>query len=79
MVGTRTATGSKFTASLRFELVERLVGRLHALTARADAEQVAEIARTDLRPRTIEADPRQPYLDQYRELTAAPVRWVRLT
>lgn len=79
MVGTRTATGNRVTASLRFELVGRLTGRLGTRRGQPDTGEVARIALADARSRNPETDPRQPYLEQYRELTATPVRWVRLT
>jgi hypothetical protein len=78
MVGTRTVAGNKPMSGLRFELVERPLGRLQAFVARTGSEEMSEIARTDIGSRH-GADPRQQYLDEYRELTASPVRWVRLT
>ena len=78
MVGTRTVAGNKHISSLRFDLVERPLGRLRAFVARTGAEEASEIARESVASRH-DVDPRQPYLDEYRELTATPVRWVRLT
>ncbi len=78
MVGTRTVTGDKLTSSLRFELVERPLGRLQAFVARTDTEEVSGVARTDVTSQH-GADPREQYFNEYRELTAEPVRWLRLT
>ncbi len=74
MVGTRAVTSNKLTTSLRFELIGRPVGRLQALATRTDTVEVAGVT-----SRSREADARQQVLEQYRELAATPVRWVRLT
>jgi hypothetical protein len=87
MAGTKAVTSTNLTTSLRSERVERPVRqlgpaprlqplrRLRAYLARTAAEELAEIAQAPGPSGHREVDPRETY----RELTANPVRWTRLT